>query len=456
MLSTPQRRLDNADTTYKDDPDNGDHDSFVETLAQEASPNISNTEMEERTLLSALPPRLNLRKVSGQSTPDTRLELRPSVTQSRQKGAILRSGQVSNPMQTPQSSTAQLRSNMDSLAKYIEEKLAAIRGTRSKGKPGPPFLTIYPQPSGIGSLQTQYRSHGVYNNKRAGMSEFSLDDQTALQKVTDFDKQAEPHTAQEEQRSTQQTKGKVSKFRELVNSIDAKEFEELPTFAAVRISEVSTLHLPEPFQEVHQQSTSQGLEAKSEKNPTGVPKRKPLPEGALCYSSNRAPLPDAPKSPAPPPRRPQPRRQYTTSYLNRSLPPSPSSPAAPRKSNFPPEVKDPNTIDSPQPSPPPPPPRIDLTPDQKYQYLRQQIAALSEVDGRPVGRLWECLLKEIPDAEERYTLFLQHRAHTQGTTTDYTGSNDMFQDGWEACDHEEAWRAEKREGALKALEGRKK
>lgn len=192
MLSTPQRHLDNADTTHKDDPDHDDHDPSVETPVPKSSPNSSNTDMEERTLLSALPPRLNLRKVSGQSTPDTHFELQSSVTQRRQKGVTLRSEQVSNPMQTSQPSTAQLRSNMESLAKYIEEKLQ-LYGARSKGKPAPGFLTIHPQPSEIGSLQTQYRAHGVYNNKRAGVSEFSLDDQSALQKVTDFDKQAKPH-----------------------------------------------------------------------------------------------------------------------------------------------------------------------------------------------------------------------------------------------------------------------
>lgn len=455
MLSTPQRHPDKADAMHKGDSDNDEDNFYVKAPAQNSAPNASYTDIEETTLLSALPSRLNLRKVSDRSIRSPDLELPSSVTQCRRKGAIPRSEQVSNTLQTSSSSTAQLSSNMDSLARYLEEKLAALRGTRSKGKPAPGFLTIHPQPSGIGTLQTQYRAHGVYNNKRAGMSEFSLEDQTALLKITNIDEQAESHTAHSESHSLQKNISKTSKFRELVNSIDAKEFEELPTLAGVRTSEVSTLHLPEPVLDAQRQSTSQALAMKPEQSFAGVPKRKPLPEGAAHFEAYRVPSQKQPQSQAQALQRPQARRQYTTSYLNRSLPSIPPPPAAPRQSTFPPEVKDPSLTASHQPPPSPALPTADLTPEQKYHYLRQQIEALSETDGRPVQRLWNCLLRDLPDAEERYTLFLQHRAHMQGTTRDFTGSNDMFQDGWEAYDHEEEWRAEKREGALNALEGKK-
>ena len=136
------------------EPHRVDDDLFVEprniTLLQKAQ----NTVAELNTLFSALLSRLNMRKLPAQSIHSSGLEFPPSVTHGKPERVILRTELDSLAVKSFPPSTAHLRSNMDALAIYLEKKTAALRSTRSKGKPAPSFFTIHPESSGIGSLHT--------------------------------------------------------------------------------------------------------------------------------------------------------------------------------------------------------------------------------------------------------------------------------------------------------------
>lgn len=593
LFSSPP---DNSSATYNHEPHQANNDSFVEHRAQSSSPCGSNTTPEDDSLLSALPSRLNVRKTSGQSTSSDDLELPSSVTLRKQTRAILQSELASNLSTTSRQQTTQLRSNMDELASYLEKKLAAVRGMRSKGKPVPAFLRIHPENSYIATLQGRNRAQGIYNDKRAGVSQFSLDDQTALQKitgtgngaVTDEKPETTHRTEHNDYSPLDLTTPRPSKFTETEVSAPAEHFEQQPAFTASRSSRASALQHPKPVPIAQSQLNVETLAFKPTRDPAWIPPRKPLPEsvknlppivdteglseeqGELTSPSSspklrRRQTSPARSAPAQSRQRPPIRRAITRSYLDRkTLPPPPPKVqfSAAEKALPPPRVHfTPNPTDLPPPAPAPAPasasaslptipettgpgiktnskplptqrppddtpailrpgpkpkpptspsphptpkdptpPQAEaekLTPAQRYENLKQQVEDLSSITDQPVTKLWNRILKNSPDNEERYSLTAEHASRTveasqisdkdeiKGVSSDKDNSRDadrqinyvavakgdsvrkvtyqvpkntfMVEHLCEECgaeDEEEKRKRLKRESTLRALEGR--
>lgn len=124
---------------------------------------------------------------------------------------------------------------MEGLTTYLKSKVAALRdGSLRSRRPTPPsFIMVEPEHNGSGTLQTQYRANGIYNDRRAGRSEFSLVEINELKQ--------HPAVAVNTNKYAAQNKSQL--FHEEV-AVEAEEHtEETPNLTAFR---GSTLAMPEP------------------------------------------------------------------------------------------------------------------------------------------------------------------------------------------------------------------